>query len=117
MESPKAPLFVVQLRKRIFARIYGADISFATFLGRPPRISKRFCCIHVPLDLEEEVYEYEREKLTNEMQSVDQNGWNTKGEIRKHAGRRWSMILAIIQEDILEVLLGRHPTNVPDTIA
>lgn len=117
MESPKAPLFVVQLRKRIFARIYGADISFATFLGRPPRISKRFCCIHVPLDLEEEVYEYEREKLTNETQSVDQNGWNTKGEIRKHAGRRWSMILAIIQEDILEVLLGRNPTNVPDTIA
>ncbi|KFZ12732.1 hypothetical protein V502_06944 [Pseudogymnoascus sp. VKM F-4520 (FW-2644)] len=49
--------------------------------------------------------------------SVDQNGWNTKGEIRKHAGRRWSMILAIIREDILEVLLGRHPTNVPDTIA
>ncbi|KFY85283.1 hypothetical protein V500_08541 [Pseudogymnoascus sp. VKM F-4518 (FW-2643)] len=117
VEGPKAPLFVVQLRKRIFARIYGADISFATFLGRPPRISKRFCCIHVPLDLEEEVYEYEREKLTNEMQSVDQNGWNTKGEIRKHAGRRWSMILAIIREDILEVLLGRHPTNVPDTIA
>ncbi|OBT81241.1 hypothetical protein VE02_09831, partial [Pseudogymnoascus sp. 03VT05] len=117
VEGPKTPFFVVQLRKRIFARIYGADISFATFLGRPPRISKRFCCIHVPLDLEEEAYEYEREELANEMQRIDHNGWNTKGEIRKHAGRRWSMILATIAEDILEVLLGRHPTNVPATIS
>ncbi|EHK22740.1 uncharacterized protein TRIVIDRAFT_124113, partial [Trichoderma virens Gv29-8] len=42
------PLFVAELRRSCFARIYAADKSLAIFLGRPPRIMKEFCYFQLP---------------------------------------------------------------------
>ena len=32
--------------------MYAVDKLMATFVGRPPRISRRYCSVQVPLDLE-----------------------------------------------------------------
>ena len=110
-EGHNVPFFLVEVRKRIFARLYGIDISLATFLGRPPRMSKRFCCINFPLDLDPEAYCIGGEALDRELSNLDANGWNTQGHIRTSAVMRWSIVTAMIREDTLELLLGQ---NIPD---
>lgn len=115
-EGQHLPFFLIQLRKRIFARVYGSDISFAVFLGRPPRVSKRFCFTNMPLDLDEDAYELVGDTLDQELSHLDQNGWNSRGVVRKSAVVRWSMITSMIREDTLEVLLGRNLSNVPQRI-
>lgn len=115
-EKEYLPFFLTQLRQQIFARIYGSDISFAVFLGRPPRVSKRFCYTSMPLDIEEDIYSLVGESLDRELAHLDRNGWNTLGQIRKIAVVRWSMVTSMIREDALETLLGRNLTNVPQRI-
>lgn len=115
-EKEYLPFFLTQLRQQIFARIYGSDISFAVFLGRPPRVSKRFCYTSMPLDIEEDTYSLVGDILDQELAHLDRNGWNTLGQIRKSAVIRWSMITSMIREDALETLLGRNLTNVPQRI-
>ncbi|PCG98149.1 hypothetical protein PENOC_064700 [Penicillium occitanis (nom. inval.)] len=106
--DPEVPVFLVQLRKHIFARIYSLDISFAVFLGRPPRISKRMCMIHVPLDLHEEAYRVADGASMNEhLAELDGEGWNVKGEIRMLSVLRWSVKTSAIREEILEAMLGQ----------
>uniref|UniRef100_A0A093XMK4 Uncharacterized protein YbbC n=2 Tax=Talaromyces marneffei PM1 TaxID=1077442 RepID=A0A093XMK4_TALMA len=111
-EKEYLPFFLTQLRQQIFARIYGSDISFAVFLGRPPRVSKRFCYTSMPLDIEEDTYSLVGEALDQELAHLDRNGWNALGQIRKSAVIRWTMITSMIREDALETLLGRNLTNV-----
>jgi hypothetical protein len=48
IDSSDIPLFVAELRRSCFARIYAADKSLAIFLGRPPRIMKEFCYFQLP---------------------------------------------------------------------
>lgn len=45
------PVFIAELRKATFARIYAADKSMAIFLGRPPRIIKAYCNFQLPTNL------------------------------------------------------------------
>lgn len=40
--------FLLEMRRCIFARIYAADKSLSIFMGRPHRIAKDYCNIHLP---------------------------------------------------------------------
>lgn len=117
-ENPQSgtsiPFFLSELRRRIFARMYAIDISLATFLGRPPRMSKRFCCIDLPKDINALAYS---QTVENQLLSpIDACGWNTAGHVRNTAVMRWSTITAMIREDTLQVLLGRNVPNVEQSI-
>jgi hypothetical protein len=108
------PFYLSELRRRIFGRMYAIDISLATFLGRPPRMSKRFCCIDLPQDINALAYS---QTIENQMLSpIDACGWNTAGHVRNTAVLRWSTITAMIREDTLQVLLGRNVPNVEQSI-
>ncbi|KAI3129358.1 transcriptional regulator family: Fungal Specific TF [Penicillium roqueforti] len=107
-EARDVPFFLVELRKRIFSRLYSIDISLATFLGRPPRMSKKFCCINLPLDIDEKCYSLSETALSRELEDIDHAGWNSQGHIRPSAVMRWSTITAMIREETLELLLGRN---------
>lgn len=45
------PFFLAELRKGAFMSAYYQEIGIASFLGRPPRLSYRYCTIDPPLDL------------------------------------------------------------------
>lgn len=105
-KDPQMPVFLVELRKQIFARVYVLDISFAAFLGRPPRISKRHCMIPMPLDIDREALRLTAEPLNEELSHLDRNGWNKQGEIRIFSALRWSVMASKIREEILEAMLG-----------
>ena len=103
--GPEIPLFLAELRKTAFARIYSADKNIAIFLGRPPRISKKFCSFQIPLDLGSEALDSEGKRWGDHLQ-LDDRGWNTTNQINYVADTRWAALSAVIKEDILELFLG-----------
>ncbi|CAG8888125.1 unnamed protein product [Penicillium egyptiacum] len=87
------PPFLKELRKTAFARIYSADKNIAIFLGRPPRMNKRFCHFQIPScwDAEEGSAE-----------------WTLDAEAGYRADTRWSALCASLKEEIWELLQDKH---------
>lgn len=52
-DDKNVPFFLAEARKRAFMSAYYQEISIASILGRPPRLSYRYCTIDPPLDLTE----------------------------------------------------------------
>jgi Fungal specific transcription factor domain. len=50
-QSKSVQFFLAESRKRLFTAAYRSDKSLASFLGRPPRIPKRYCTLVMPFDL------------------------------------------------------------------
>lgn len=105
--------FVCQLRTRIFQEVYGRDKSMATFLGRPPRLSYRYCVLQLPLDLSDDQLMLEGPEL-EEVLSTLEDGWNTSGHLHRATWRRVWALNARIREDILEIALGTNDTLITE---
>ncbi|PLB45480.1 hypothetical protein P170DRAFT_449171 [Aspergillus steynii IBT 23096] len=84
-----APPFLMKLRKTAFARVYSADKNIAIFLGRPPRMSKRFCHFQIPSSFPE--------SHGNEAE------WNPEAKPSYTEETRWSALCASLKEEILEL--------------
>ncbi|KAH8647382.1 hypothetical protein BX600DRAFT_443585 [Xylariales sp. PMI_506] len=50
-DASNIPIFIAELRKACFARVYAADKNVAIFLGRPPRVAKEYCYFQIPSNL------------------------------------------------------------------
>jgi len=100
------PFFLSQFRKRIFMSAYGRDKSMATYLGRPPRLSYRYCKMEPALDLSDAQLFLEGPDLDAAIATVDVNGWNTTGELSRATWERTYFQVSRIREDILEIALG-----------
>lgn len=107
------PLFLVEMRKHIFVRLYTTDITIATFLGRPPRLSKKFTTVDYPADIDEAILSGSALDLELELKKPTRDGWSVEGKARSGAVLRWAMITSMIREEILELLLS-HATPDPD---
>ena len=111
--SASTSFFVCQLRIRMFEELYGHDKAMATFLGRPPRLSHRYCVLQLPLDLTDEEMMLEGPELQTAIQKLE-NGWNTSKQFHRVTWRRVWARHARVREDILEIALGVEDTNVND---
>lgn len=111
-DTRSLPFFLLEMRKRIFVRFYTTDITMATFLGRPPRISKRFCAMELPMDLDEAALSLSGSALEKEIEKMDTDGWNTRGQVHTGTVLRWAVMTSMIREDILELLLSRAKVDV-----
>lgn len=90
------PPFLTEMRKTASARIYSADKNLAIFLGRPPRMCKRFCHLHLPsswIGFETLVYGHTPSTDGDEDIKATYCG-----------DTRWSAICASLKEDIMEML-------------
>ena len=99
--SPEVPLWLAEIRKRCFATVYAVDKLMATFVGRPPRISRRYCSIQVPLDIEIADLALSKEDLNLKLSQLDPDGWNHDGTLRRSAYMRTFLVTSRIREDIL----------------
>ncbi len=102
----ETPFFLAELRKRVFISAYGRDKQVASFLGRPPRLSYRYCKMDVPLDLSDEQLFLEGPELTSCLLSLDEDGWNTTGNLYRTTWQRVWFQHCRVREDILEIALG-----------
>ncbi|KAJ5957958.1 hypothetical protein ACN42_g2344 [Penicillium freii] len=103
------PFFLAELRKRLRAMVYTAEISIATFLGRPPRLSHRYMNLDPPLDLKDsELFSEYPHELAVAISKLDEQGYNRDGEIRHVTWIRSSISFTKRREDILELSLGNY---------
>jgi hypothetical protein len=105
-ENPKTPFFLTQQRRRIFASAYYHDKSISLYVGRPPRMSYRYCKLEMPLDLPGEQVTLEGAELQSALAGLDASGWNTSGTIYRITWARVWFLYSRIREEILEVSLG-----------
>ena len=115
--NAETPFFLAQMRKKIFVSAYGHDKLVATFLGRPPRLSHRYCRMEVPLDLSDEQLFLEGAELEAAIAQLDSNGWNTTGTINRTTWRRAWFEYCRIREDILEIALGTGEDDISHQVS
>jgi hypothetical protein len=104
--NERTPFFLAEIRKKIFATAYGRDKVVASFLGRPPRLSHRYCKMEVPLDLTDNQLISEGDELQAALAGLDANGWNTSGNFNRITWVRIWFKHCRMREDILEIALG-----------
>lgn len=104
--SANAPLFITELRKSTFGRIYWADKTMAVFLGRPPRIFRDYCMFKIPANIPGL---WEDDKLpANSNVITDTGSDHQKEPINYTADARCAARFASIKEDILRITRRRH---------
>nr|OQO20119.1 hypothetical protein B0A51_10020 [Rachicladosporium sp. CCFEE 5018] len=100
------PFFLAQLRKKIFISVYARDKVVASFLGRPPRLSYRYCKMDMPLDLNDEQLFETGAELEATLKTIDADGWNTCGNLNRNTWIRVWFLECRLREEILELALG-----------
>ncbi|KAJ9604727.1 hypothetical protein H2200_010841 [Cladophialophora chaetospira] len=113
-EASGLPLWLKEARRKGVAVAYALDKILCAFVGRPPRISKRYCNIELPLDLEFDELALEGSELAAVCAKLDANGWNTQKDPTNgwgSASLRLFVQESIIREDVLEVCLGPSQDN------
>lgn len=103
------PSFLVDIRRTALARAYSADKNWAVFLGRPPRLCKKFCHLQAALkqaSLPDDEDDDEENCVSNHV-SPSSRGfllhWRTDSEMSIWAETRWTAACASLKEEILEM--------------
>lgn len=92
----------MELRKSAFARIYSADKNIAIFLGRPPRMNKRFCHFQIP---------------SCQVETPSHGGihsWDPETKPGYRADTRWSAICASLKEEVWELLQDKQDASITE---
>lgn len=76
------------------------------FTGRPPALSHRYYTCPLPLDLADEVLLEGGELLQREIDALDENGWNQKGEVCDATRCRLLALFGAIQDEVMELFIG-----------
>lgn len=94
-----------ELRSQALSGTFSLDKTIATFVGRPPLLSRRYISANEILDVPAEklVSESSIEELEKE---VDRNGWNVGGKLLPSTQRRAIYRLNHFRDEILELSLS-----------
>lgn len=88
-----APQFLRDIRQTAFCRTYSADKNVSIFLGRPPRIIRKFCHFYPPGNHIQSPQVATRQPAT----------WDPAQTPDFITDSRWAALCAIIKEDILDL--------------
>ncbi|KAB8231180.1 uncharacterized protein BDW43DRAFT_301866 [Aspergillus alliaceus] len=97
------PGFMNLWRRRCFASVYSTDKTIATTLGRPPSLTRHYCVLKPPLDIDDDI---DAPTYEQSLRMIDNNGWNSDGKRRHSTFIRLRFLLSTIREEILELHLG-----------
>lgn len=112
-DSSDIPLFVAELRRSCFARVYAADKSLAVFLGRPPRVMKEFCYFQVPLkmastwnDADDTIKRDSNSPLSYQIRSGREP--NDGQALNYTSDTVCAAVFALLKEEVLQLFRKRH---------
>ncbi|XHG07179.1 hypothetical protein AWENTII_010339 [Aspergillus wentii] len=88
-----APPFLRDLRQTAFCRTYSADKNVSIFLGRPPRIVRKFCHFCLPGNHVQPAQQATRKPAA----------WDPAEKPDFISDSRWAGLCAILKEDILDL--------------
>ena len=112
--ASNTPFFLVECRRRVFARVYHYDKSMASIFDRPPRVLKRYSDCEIPLNLSDEEVLSEPVVLDEARRRLTEDGWNTEEKYFSSTWTRIRYLTAGLREEILE---GELHTMTADRIA
>ncbi|KAL6819038.1 hypothetical protein V8C40DRAFT_252314 [Trichoderma camerunense] len=101
------PSLASESRRRLFAQMFVGEKHAVLFTGRPPRLSHRYAFTPLPLDLRDEDLLKGGEALREAVKSLDENGWNTSGKMYSATFTRARYIIALIQDELVEIGIGK----------
>ncbi|KAF9877088.1 hypothetical protein CkaCkLH20_05354 [Colletotrichum karsti] len=101
--APEAPEFLRSLRQAAFARTYSADKNVSIFLGRPPRILRKYCPINIWDCLSRDNRAQSLEALQLQFEQTPD------GKFDYMADTRWSALCAGLKEETLELFKEKDP--------
>lgn len=104
---------MAELRKRLFICAYDNDKYTASYSGKPPRLTRHYCMLQIPLDLTDTQNMADGTELAAALEQLNEAGLNQNGNVQRSAFVRLSATDALITEEILEISLGNLP---PDEI-
>lgn len=101
-DNPTIPLFLTELRRSAFAQIYSDDKNVAVFLGRPPRLNRKFCCFQLPSASRNEACRNSTpgRPMANESYAF----FGSDDQLDQVTSLRWTACCASLKEEILEAL-------------
>lgn len=88
-----APDFLNRLRQTAFCRTYSADKNVSIFLGRPPRIVRKFCHFYLP----------SLDPQPSQKASRKPPIWSQARGPNFITDSRWAALCGILKEDILDL--------------
>lgn len=97
----------MEVRRRHFCAAYQFDKGLATFLGRPPRISKRYTDSKIPLDLSDEALATNHTDLSHARAGLDEDGWSNHRPFQRATWIRVRYIVTTFRDEVLEVSMQR----------
>jgi hypothetical protein len=103
--QPKKTSFCAEFRRFIYAYIFSGDKSMVSFTGRPPLLSRRYCTSLPPSDLSDSCLLSE-DTLTEQYESLDHRGWNSKCETYGNSYIRARYLMAVVFDEVIEIALG-----------
>jgi len=74
--------------------------------GLPVMLSKKFCFLRLPLDIDEHEFFLPAEEFGRVVDSLSPEGWNQKGKIHNLTVHRGIQLLSRCREEILDMALG-----------
>lgn len=104
------PMFLIELQKAAFARIYSLDKNSSLFLCCPLRLSRRFCHFQLPdsrLPLDCQF------PMSNDLELYQ---WDPNSSMNYRADSRWSALCAFVKEDAIELLFDNNRSDCRQTI-
>jgi hypothetical protein len=108
---PYVPSLCSEHKRRLFAQTFVSDKLNATFTGRPPLLSPRYCSTPLPLDLSDEELTSDSATLLRAVEALDAQGWNTKGEINPVTLIRARFQVAALHDELMEIALSPRLTT------
>lgn len=99
--SPEeVPLFLIDIRRTALCRAYSADKNWSVFLGRPPRLLKKYCNLYAAIRLSPRNNQNNGPTIPTQEDALQ---WNADTEMSTQAETRWTSISATLKEEILEL--------------
>ncbi|KXH44020.1 fungal specific transcription factor domain-containing protein [Colletotrichum simmondsii] len=110
------PTVCSEIKRKLFSYVFYVDKVLASFAGRPPLISRRYARTPPPLDLKDDHLLSNEASLARHVAALDENGWNTKGELYSATIVRARVMLAHIRDEIFEIALGQGSVTLVETL-
>ncbi|KAH8678462.1 hypothetical protein BX600DRAFT_452094 [Xylariales sp. PMI_506] len=110
------PTLASEYKRRLFAQIFNNDKLGVMYTGRPPMLSRRYCSVPLPLDIQDEDFIGDAETLSRAAASLDEHGWNTQGAIYPSTIIRARAMIAYIRDEIFDIALSMNITVTIDQL-
>ncbi|KAI1350200.1 hypothetical protein F5Y01DRAFT_286632 [Xylaria sp. FL0043] len=106
--KPRIPFFLEQMRTRMVAEAYSTDIGISSYLGRPPRLSYRYCNLTPPMDIPDAQLIASEDEIARIIASLDENGYGTSDKVSRATFMKAWLGFAPLREEVLDLALGRY---------